>query len=41
VTTEFGANDADSDRYELRRATPWGDNLHAFALRLGFYKLSS
>ena len=41
VTTEFGANDSDTDRYELRRATPWGGNLQAFALRLGLYKLSS
>jgi peptidoglycan/xylan/chitin deacetylase (PgdA/CDA1 family) len=41
LTTEFGSNDADSDRYELRRATPWGGNLHSFALRLGLYKLSS
>jgi peptidoglycan/xylan/chitin deacetylase (PgdA/CDA1 family) len=41
VTTIFGTNGVEQDLFELRRATPWDEDIHAFALRLNYFKLSS
>jgi peptidoglycan/xylan/chitin deacetylase (PgdA/CDA1 family) len=38
LTTKFGTNDSNQDLFELRRATPWDQDIHAFALRLNYYK---
>ncbi len=38
VTTLGGINDASQDIFELRRATPWDENIQAFALRLCQFK---
>ena len=41
VTTIFGSNDSDRDRLELRRATPWDQNIDLFAFRLSYFKFLS
>ena len=41
VTTIFGSNDARQDLFELRRAIPWDRDIDSFALRLGYFKLTS
>jgi peptidoglycan/xylan/chitin deacetylase (PgdA/CDA1 family) len=41
VTTKFGANESDHDLFDLRRATPWDQDLCSFGLRLNYYKLCS
>ena len=41
VTTIPGSNDPDVDRFELRRATPWDEDVFAFGLRLRYNKLCS
>ena len=39
VTTIGGSNEPEEDVYELRRATPWDDDIFAFGLRLHYNKL--
>jgi peptidoglycan/xylan/chitin deacetylase (PgdA/CDA1 family) len=39
LTTEFGANGQGQDLFELRRATPWDEEIWSFGLRLSCYKL--
>jgi peptidoglycan/xylan/chitin deacetylase (PgdA/CDA1 family) len=41
ATTIFGANDSKQDLLELRRATPWGQDIDSFALRLSYFKFAS
>lgn len=41
LTTNFGTNECDHDPFELRRATPWSQDVETFGLRLNYYKLSS
>ena len=41
VTTIFGANDSKQDLFELRRATPWDQDIDSFALRLSYFKFAS
>lgn len=41
VTTSPGANDAATDEFELRRGTPWDDDLFAFGVRLLYNKWQS
>lgn len=41
LTTKFGANESYQDLFELRRATPWDQDLCAFGLRLNYYKFWS
>ncbi len=41
VTTIGGSNEPEEDVYELRRATPWDDDIFAFGLRLHYNKLRS
>ena len=41
VTTSPGANDAATDAFELRRGTPWDDDLFAFGVRLLYNKWQS
>ncbi len=41
VTTTPGANDETTDRFELRRGTPWDDDLFAFGARLLYNKWQS
>lgn len=41
VTTIHGSNDPEIDRFELRRATPWDEDVFAFGLRLRYNKLCS
>jgi peptidoglycan/xylan/chitin deacetylase (PgdA/CDA1 family) len=41
VTTIFGANDSKQDLFELRRATPWNQDIDSFALRLNYFKFAS
>lgn len=41
VTTSPGANDATTDLFELRRGTPWDEDLFAFGLRLLYNKWQS
>jgi hypothetical protein len=38
VTTIFGVNDAGQDPFELRRGTPWENDLPSFAAKLSWYK---
>ena len=38
VTTRFGVNRPNQDRFELRRATPWETDLPSFALKLAWYR---
>ena len=38
LTTLFGANSAGQDLFELRRATPWDEEISSFGLRLAYYK---
>ncbi len=39
VTTIFGTNDSARQLFELRRATPWDEDIFCFGLRLNCYKL--
>ena len=39
LTTIFGSNEYYQDCFELRRGTPWDDNLHQFGMRLCYHKL--
>jgi hypothetical protein len=41
VTTIFGSNDSQQDLFELRRATPWDQDVDSFALRLNYFKFVS
>jgi peptidoglycan/xylan/chitin deacetylase (PgdA/CDA1 family) len=41
VTTVAGPNEPGDDVFELRRATPWDDDIFAFGLRLHYNKLRS
>lgn len=41
VTTVFGVNRHGSDLFELRRATPWQQELSAFSARLAWYKFAA
>jgi len=41
VTTVSGSNDAKQDLFELRRATPWDQDIDSFALRLSYFKFAS
>jgi len=41
VTTSMGTNDAKTDPFELRRETPWDDDLFAFGLRFLYTKWQS
>jgi len=41
VTTSPGANDATTDAFELRRGTPWEEDLFAFGVRLLYNKWQS
>jgi peptidoglycan/xylan/chitin deacetylase (PgdA/CDA1 family) len=41
VTTKFGANESGQDLFDLRRATPWDQEICAFGLRLNYYKFCS
>jgi peptidoglycan/xylan/chitin deacetylase (PgdA/CDA1 family) len=41
VTTIPGSNEPDADVYELRRATPWDEDIFAFGVRLHYNKLRS
>jgi peptidoglycan/xylan/chitin deacetylase (PgdA/CDA1 family) len=41
VTTISGRNDAERDLFELRRATPWDQDINSFALRLSQFQLFS
>ena len=38
LTTLFGANGEGQDLFELRRATPWDQQIASFGLRLAYYK---
>ena len=38
LTTKFGANEIDEDLFDLRRATPWDQDIYTFGLRLSSYK---
>lgn len=38
LTTIFGANSAGQDLFELRRATPWDEEISSFGLRLAYYR---
>ncbi|MEK7316249.1 MAG: polysaccharide deacetylase family protein, partial [Candidatus Eisenbacteria bacterium] len=41
VTTSPGTNDAATDMFELRRGTPWDEDLFAFGVRLLYNKWQS
>jgi peptidoglycan/xylan/chitin deacetylase (PgdA/CDA1 family) len=41
LTTMFGTNGADQDLFELKRATPWDEEITNFGLRLSYYKFCS
>jgi peptidoglycan/xylan/chitin deacetylase (PgdA/CDA1 family) len=41
VTTLYGSNGTAQDLFELRRATPWDENISSFGLRLCYYKFCS
>lgn len=41
VTSMFGSNSSEQDRFELRRATPWDQDIDSFALRLSYFKFLS
>lgn len=41
VTTISGVNGSDRDVFELRRATPWDQNIDLFAFRLSYFKFLS
>jgi peptidoglycan/xylan/chitin deacetylase (PgdA/CDA1 family) len=41
VTTIIGSNDSKQDLFELRRATPWDQDIDSFALRLSYFKFVS
>lgn len=41
LTTKFGTNECGQDLFELRRATPWDQDVRGFGLRLNYYKFSS
>jgi peptidoglycan/xylan/chitin deacetylase (PgdA/CDA1 family) len=41
LTTIFGTNEIVQDLFELRRWTPWGEDVHTFSSRLNYYKFSS
>jgi peptidoglycan/xylan/chitin deacetylase (PgdA/CDA1 family) len=41
LTTIFGANQDDQDLFELRRATPWDEDIAAFGARFHYYKFHS
>jgi peptidoglycan/xylan/chitin deacetylase (PgdA/CDA1 family) len=41
VTTIPGSNEPGCDLFELRRATPWDEDVFAFGLRLRYNKLCS
>jgi peptidoglycan/xylan/chitin deacetylase (PgdA/CDA1 family) len=40
LTTVFGTNDCNQDLFEMRRATPWNQNIREFGLQMNYYKLS-
>lgn len=40
VTTVFGVNRAGQDRYELKRGTPWEQELDRFAMKLAWYRFA-
>ena len=41
LTTVPGTNMDNADPYELRRATPWDQDIAAFAIRLNYFKIAS
>ena len=41
LTTVPGTNTARTDPFALRRATPWDEDISAFAFRLNYFKLAS
>lgn len=41
VTSILGCNDFGQDCFELRRATPWDQDIDSFALRLSYFKFVS
>jgi len=41
VTSIFGSNSSEQDCFELRRATPWDQDIDSFALRLSYFKFLS
>jgi peptidoglycan/xylan/chitin deacetylase (PgdA/CDA1 family) len=41
VTVRFGANEVGHDPFELRRATPWDEDVRTFHLRLNYFRLFS
>jgi peptidoglycan/xylan/chitin deacetylase (PgdA/CDA1 family) len=41
LTTIFGTNENDQDLFELRRATPWDNDICAFGVRFNCYKFFS
>lgn len=41
LTTVPGTNTDRADPYELRRATPWDEDIASFAFRLNYFKLAS
>ena len=41
VTSIFGSNHCGQDVFELRRATPWDQDIDSFALRLSYFKFVS
>ena len=38
LTTIFGTNESGQDRFELRRASPWEQDIPRFAFKLNYYK---
>jgi peptidoglycan/xylan/chitin deacetylase (PgdA/CDA1 family) len=40
LTTIFGTNDCNQDLFEMRRVTPWSQNIYDFGLKLHYYKLN-
>jgi peptidoglycan/xylan/chitin deacetylase (PgdA/CDA1 family) len=41
VTTLFGVNKVGQDAYELRRGTPWEEDIESFALKLAWYRFAA
>jgi peptidoglycan/xylan/chitin deacetylase (PgdA/CDA1 family) len=41
VTTLFGVNKVGQDLYELRRGTPWEEDVESFALKLAWYRFAA
>jgi hypothetical protein len=40
VTTEFGFNQPGDDPFALKRFTPWGRHVGAFAMQLDWYRFA-